>query len=242
MRFITKKLYLLAILGFVITLILSCSNDEMSENEKKIEKQLQYFNRGDALLDLRDGRIYKTVIVGREGYVGHSISIWMADNLNYKAEGYRCYNDSLIYCEKYGALYNWEMAKSVCPKGWHLPTVAEWRDIENYFGNEVEVVRAVLQAENGFSALSGRGSSGCNNAPSNYNPINCTASGASFPCHCSGGGGYGGWWSITSDVNEEAYNFTINPYNFIWDDKSGYGIQMRDKSRFEHVRCVKDYD
>jgi len=40
----------------------------------------------------------------------------MAENLNFEAEGSRCYNDSIAYCKKYGRLYNWETAMEVCPK------------------------------------------------------------------------------------------------------------------------------
>lgn len=32
----------------------------------------------------------------------------------------------------YGALYNWEAAKNICPAGWHLPTDAEWKVLTDY--------------------------------------------------------------------------------------------------------------
>jgi len=40
----------------------------------------------------------------------------MAENLNYEAEGSRCYNDSTAYCDKYGRLYDLYMAMKACPK------------------------------------------------------------------------------------------------------------------------------
>jgi hypothetical protein len=56
--------------------------------------------------------------------------IWMAKNLNVAAEGSMCYENKDSYCATYGRLYNWETAKKVCPKGWHLPTKDEWNKLE----------------------------------------------------------------------------------------------------------------
>jgi len=71
--------------------------------------------------DPRDNKTYKTIKIGEQ--------VWMAENLNYEAEGSRCYNDSTAYCEKYGRLYDWKTAMQVCPDGWHLPTDIEWDEL-----------------------------------------------------------------------------------------------------------------
>lgn len=60
---------------------------------------------------------------------------WMAENLNfYTSSDSWYYNDSIKYAETYGRLYTWETAKNVCPAGWHLPTDAEWKELEMHLG------------------------------------------------------------------------------------------------------------
>ena len=45
-----------------------------------------------------------------------------------------CYynNDSALYSQDYGALYNWWAVidnRNVCPEGWHIPTDIEWHTL-----------------------------------------------------------------------------------------------------------------
>jgi len=84
---------------------------------------------GAPLKDSRDGKTYKTVVIGGKR--------WMAENLNYKtSDDSRCYNNDNSYCNKYGRLYGWAGAWKACPMGWHLPTRAEWNDLGQAVGGQ----------------------------------------------------------------------------------------------------------
>ena len=68
--------------------------------------------------DSRDGQTYRVVLIGN--------ALWFGQNLNYKATMSTCYQDYEPNCEHYGRLYTWEVAKSACPSGWHLPSQNEY--------------------------------------------------------------------------------------------------------------------
>ena len=125
------------------------------------------------MTDSRDGQTYKTVKIGSQ--------TWMAENLNYKSANSYCYNDTVSYCAKYGRLYTWAAAmdsvgawnsngkgcgydnvcspqypvQGVCPKGWHLPSRAEWRSLLSAVGGQ-SVAGTVLKTTSGWNS-SGNG-------------------------------------------------------------------------------------
>ena len=88
------------------------------------------------LTDLRDGKIYRTVQIGNQ--------VWMAENLDYYTTGSYCNN-----CAIYGRLYTWELAKKVCPTGWHLPSEVEFETLINAVGGE-KVAGKKLKSTSGW--------------------------------------------------------------------------------------------
>lgn len=98
------------------------------------------------LVDERDGKVYKTVVIEIDGVK----QTWMAENLNFAdtllGKSW-CYDQNPENCEVYGRLYSWNAAlntsenmnavvsgekefapvsQGICPDGWRLPTVDDW--------------------------------------------------------------------------------------------------------------------
>jgi uncharacterized protein (TIGR02145 family) len=94
-----------------------------------------------------DGNVYTTVKIGKQ--------VWTVENLrttkyndgsaiplvtdyiaweNLTTPGYCWYDNDIKNKSKYGALYNWFAVdtKKLAPKGWHVPTDAEWDTLQNY--------------------------------------------------------------------------------------------------------------
>jgi uncharacterized protein (TIGR02145 family) len=122
--------------------------------------------------DGRDGQVYKAVCIGDQN--------WMAQNLNYNAPGSVTYNNDPANGAIYGRLYNFQTfmqgaapstaepsgVQGVCPKGWHVPSDAEWSTLFVALGDSgggaIKSTSSLWSSPNfgatnrsGFSALPG---------------------------------------------------------------------------------------
>ena len=113
----------------------------LASQEKKVKIQ-KAKSSVSTFTDSRDGKKYKTVTIGAQ--------TWMAQNLNFAAEGSKCYDDEDGNCAKYGRLYNWATAKTACPTGWHLPMDEEWAALINHIGGE-ETAGKYLKSASGWN-------------------------------------------------------------------------------------------
>ena len=175
----------------------------------------------NSVTDSRDGKTYKTVQIGEQ--------VWMAENLNYAAEGSMCYGDDESNCAKYGRLYNWETAMKACPAGWHLSSDAEWTALENGVVGTSAAAGRILKSqtgwtsngngtdEYGFSALPG--GSGTSDGDNLFNVEDA---------------GY--WWSASEHETEPEYAY----YRGMSYDSEVVGRIANDKTELCSVRCVKD--
>jgi len=117
----------------------------------------------DSIIDLRDSVVYKTVQIGEQTWMAENLKATKYSNDSVLIDGsdagditedfstkyYFWYNDdSITNAEDYGALYTWSAAlngvvgtennpseiQGVCPDGWHLPSDAEWKELEIFLG------------------------------------------------------------------------------------------------------------
>lgn len=65
-------------------------------------------------------------------------SVWFAENLKYMTQSSFCYEGNDANCEEFGQLYPWnsvmatndaatKSAQGLCPQGWHVPSVDEFK-------------------------------------------------------------------------------------------------------------------
>lgn len=195
-----------------------------------------------------DGNVYKTVKIGNQVWMaenlrtthyrnGDPILTTVPDTLNYTAEAtpkYQfIYNNDPKNLLIYGRLYTWYAAtdsRNICPEGWHLPTIAEFKLLDDSLGGKMKAIgklkatgiqywispNADATNESGFTGLSG----GWRAAKGKYGAL----------------GKYGHWWSSTRETVEWVRRM------FLSYDDSCYKNHLgaSDPQNAWSVRCVKD--
>lgn len=152
------------------------------------------------LIDNRDGKTYKTVDIDGK--------TWMAENLNYRTpKGSWCHSDNNSNCAKYGRLYDWNTARTVCPIGWHLPSREEWGDLvvavggDSAYGNGGKMASMKLKSTSGWDDEA--------NGTDDYG-FSAMAGGDRDPDGSFGDVGYSGaWWTVTEHDSAVAYYRSI---------------------------------
>lgn len=206
----------------------------------------------DTLIDARDGKVYKTIKIGKQ--------VWMAENLkadvfrngdtiyeahlmsnsnkfkNYEFPCTRCwdyYNSDPLIGEKFGKLYSVHTVLNeagLAPVGWHIPTKSDFEKLIKFLGPKDIALK--LKSKYGWEVNSnGNNASGFNALPGGL--INYE--GDSYSSSDLGSVGY--WW--TSDW--ELYPVV----DLIWIFKiSGKDNECAIDATYHfnwlYVRCIKD--
>lgn len=238
------KLSRLFLLGSIIVTVALCS----CEVEDVTLPDMGEFK------DSRDGRIYEWVKIGDQ--------VWMADNLSYTGSDIKhipdndewnnnnydgwCYlSNNSNYSDTYGVLYQWEAAKIACPDGWHLPSVEEWRELEDYLithgysydGVQNKNIAKSLATDSGWFESTNEGAIGNSDYPEYRNKTGFSAlsGGSRLGYHGTWNGIFGGyWWSSTDYDISLAYLFNLS-----YDNSELIGRGESKNDGFS-VRCVKD--
>ena len=176
-------------------------------------------------VDSRDNKTYKIVVIGTQ--------TWMVENLNYDASDSKCYGDDEANCDRYGRLYDWETATTVCPPDWHLPSDVDWNILMKFVNPSCSDNSDCAGAGTKLKATIGWSNNG--NGQDTYGfaalPGGCSSSDGNFA-----NVGYSGyWWSSTS---ESVYYRRMN---------GGQGAYGNDaywykgsKNFLFSVRCLQD--
>jgi len=171
------------------------------------------------LTDSRDGKKYKTVVIGGKR--------WMGENLNYQPQKGNswCYDNNNSNCGKYGRLYDWNTAKTVCMTGWHLPSRQEWDNLVTAAGGK-NAAGKKLKARSGWN----KDGNGTDDFGFSALPGGRRYSSGDF----SYAGYYGLWWTATELGSNYAYYRNMN------DDLDNVYEDLNYKYYGYSVRCVAD--
>jgi uncharacterized protein (TIGR02145 family) len=226
--------------------------------------------------DDRDGNVYPTVQIGNQCWMGKNLAylpsvvgpgIGSNTTAYYYVYGYSGTDVAAAKTTSnyttYGVLYNWSAAmngatsstanpsgvQGVCPTGWHLPSDAEWEQLEiylannghnydgtiGYYNNPREKIAKAMAATTHWESSSSTGAVGNNLQLNNSSGFTALPGGYRSSNGDFRSIGYSGyWWSATELTTNYAWYRTLN-YN--------YTIFYRDHLRKElgfSVRCVRD--
>jgi len=157
---------------------------------------------------------------------------WMVENLNRRTnDGSWCFANSTDSCSKYGRLYTWMVARTVCPRGWHLPSRQEWQTLVDFAGGD------------NAAGMKLKSTSGWNNNGNGTDDYGFSAlpGGKRF---FYGSFGYastnGYWWTATEDGTNGSYLRILDSgyYGADKDEVAEYLEYFKDDAY--SVRCVAD--
>lgn len=122
--------------------------------------------------DTRDGKEYRTVVVGTQTWMAENLNYYSKDNDNLVGNAW-CYKNVDKNCNMGGRLYTWTAAmdlsssylttsaaeevkkphQGICPDGWHVPDSTEWYKLSNYV-YKVDGASGLLKSSKGWTTYS----------------------------------------------------------------------------------------
>jgi uncharacterized protein (TIGR02145 family) len=97
-----------------------------------------------------DGNVYQTVTIGAQEWMAENLKVTHYRNgdpipnatdsmtwVGLTAGAYCNYDNDEGLVATYGRLYNWyavDDSRNIAPEGWHVPTDADWKQLEMYLG------------------------------------------------------------------------------------------------------------
>ena len=175
----------------------------------------------ESFTDPRDGNTYNITQIGSQ--------TWMAENLNYDAEGSVCPEGDNRNCSKFGRLYTWETARNVCPEGWRLPDSTDFATLVASAGGAEVAGKALKSTSGWFKKGDGSDDFEFTGRPAGYR----LGSSENAPGKFDGIGGYAHFWSASESPDGLAYYLLLD-FSVPAASLNAYG---KDEGR--SVRCIR---
>jgi uncharacterized protein (TIGR02145 family) len=187
-----------------------------------------------------DGNSYTTVQIGSQCWMKENLKVTkfndgsnvphLQKGSSSSRPGYSWYEDGINNKDTFGALYNWHAVETgvLCPKGWHIPSDAEWEQLVNYLGGAKVAGGKMKETGTSHWDRPNKGAtneSGFTGLPGGYRGINDTFYGVGY---------LGLWWSSTQYDDNSAWNRDL------YDDGSALSRYDNYKELGMSVRCVKN--
>jgi len=154
--------------------------------------------------------------------------IWRTSNENTKTDsGSWCLDNIISNCEKYGRLYKWDVAKTVCPDGWRLPTRDEWVCLIHSIADEDDIHNETYFSKKIYDKM----------INSEEFPFNAQLSGVKWgedlPLEFYMNGFRGYYWSSTEIDDDKVYALEVNG------EQRRVAIRPFKKEFSMSCRCIK---
>ncbi len=218
------------------------------------------FSCGDVFVDERDGQTYNTVLIGSQCWMAENLNIGTQITSNPVPpnpsahqqldngiiEKY-CYGNNSSNCAVYGGLYEWgEMmnysstdngnpgtTQGICPIGWHIPTDAEWCELENTVETNTDQncnlvgFRGITTGEKlkDNSTWDGTNTTGFAALAAGYRNINGSFLSSNVDAR---------FWTATESAQNQAY------VRFLRSSNNGSLRSDDDKNYGYSIRCIKN--
>ena len=215
-----------------------------------------------------DGNVYKWSRIGDQNWMTENLktthysdgteipfveSAFGWENLEDSDKAFCYFDNSSLNNDVYGALYNWSAAmndegssdsipsdvQGVCPTGWHLPSDAEWKDLEVYLGMDTNDVDNI--GWRGFNQSGKMKEAGTEHWESPNTGATNESGFTALP------GGYRIYYGTYNELGFGAYFWTSTEFNssqswkrYLHTDNNVVGRKMELKNFGYAVRCIAD--
>jgi len=241
---LTCKLFI----GLVFIACVACEKDNPDRPANPLNgKTSAIFNPDKSYGSVTDidGNEYKTIVIGDQTWMAENLRTTRYRNGEYipnvldsiewaalTSGAYCTYNNtsSLDTIATYGLLYNWyavDDERNIAPKGWRIPTIADWLILIDYLGGAEVASDKMKEVGNTHweDPFQSNNSSGFTALPSGSR---------NYSRDYFGRGYYGGYWTASEyDDNSAGYLFLYYFDSKVWE-------RINKKVNGYPARCIKE--